>query len=118
MKPQLFVIALSCVGCTLQEPSLREESGLSDAAREYFDAKVYPILMARCGACHVESATPPLGFISADATVAYDSIKTTDVIGDYSTDAPLVKPVTRHFDYSPGELATMLEWLRLEREAM
>jgi hypothetical protein len=119
MKPHLFFIAVSCLGCGMQEPTLAEdEPSLARSAREYFDTNVYPLLMAKCGSCHMETIAPPLGFIDGDPSTAYDSIKTTDVVGDYSVNAPVVRPGTRHFDYSSAELETILEWLRLEREAL
>lgn len=44
MRPQLFVIAMSCLGCATEQPTLR------DSARPLFDAKVYPVLAVTCGA--------------------------------------------------------------------
>ena len=117
MKPQLFVIVMSCLGCASESTPVPT---LGESARQYFDAKVYPILAAKCASCHMETVTvPTLGFIASDPSHAYDTVTASDVVADYSIDAPIVtiRP-THKFDYSPQELSTILEWLRLEREQL
>src|SRR4026207_1103147 len=108
MMMKLLICAALLAACASTSESSREGHAMTTAAREYFETDVYPILLHKCGACHMETSTSPEGttsiayaFLTADGTRAYDLMLMSGVAGDFSVNAPLVtllQPAHR-FDY-------------------
>ena len=131
MKALFAVIAMSFAACAsvdseMPEPEPVDPGPGSDdptppehsAAHDYFDTTVYPMLVGSCGNCHM-GAPGSGGFLTSDATQAYETIKTSSVVGDFTPNAPIAKLSQLHqVEYRPADLAIVLEWLRLEREGL
>ena len=119
------VLLLALVGCTTEQSSdspdvidLPELTEMS-AARQFFDAEVFPILEAKCsgGACHSSAGSgASLGFLASDSARAYEVITASPVVGDYSDAAPIASTKVHHAQYNANELTMIRMWLELERE--
>ena len=119
MKPQMFVIAMSCRGCAKHTPRAR------DSARQSLDAKVYPVLAVRCAVCHREPATPvgTIEFIAAERDLSRDVVAHADLRADACANGSGGLPLAaleppQMFDVSPQELSAILEWHARELEAL
>ena len=87
------------------------------SARQAFDRNVYPILSTKCGFCHDETS-PVLPFVDSDPAGAYDFIKAVPaILGTplYSTNATLLSSPDPTDPYTAAQLATIEDWLALER---
>jgi hypothetical protein len=91
--------------------------GTPRTARQAFDQTVYTILDTKCGFCHDESS-PVLPFVDSDPTGAYDYIKAVpSILGTplYSNNATLLTSPDPTDPYTAAQLATIEDWLSLER---
>jgi|HubBroStandDraft_6_1064221.scaffolds.fasta_scaffold84022_2 hypothetical protein len=101
--------------------------GSSATARVYFNANVYPILAASCGASACHSATSPganaPGYVSAttpaeDSSAAWTLITgMTSVVGSFTSTAPLlaIPTTTAHYaTLTTDQITTINDWFALE----
>ncbi|HEY1547877.1 MAG TPA: hypothetical protein VGG28_08655, partial [Kofleriaceae bacterium] len=101
--------------------------GGSATARDYFNANVYPILSATCGAAGCHNATTPgvnaPGYVSAttpaqDSSAAWTLITgMASVVGSYGATAPLISipTTTSHYaNFTTDQVTTINDWFALE----
>jgi len=87
-------------------------------ARQFFDTQVYPILSARCAGCHGMNATATTGFVGTTAEATYDALTASDLVGDYTANAPLIRVMRSNHPAvaSAYDLERIQAWLALERD--
>ncbi len=101
--------------------------GGSATARDYFNANVYPVIAASCGAAGCHSATTPganaPGYVSAttpaeDSSAAWTLITgMSSVVGSFSATAPLIEipTTTSHYaNLTADQVTTINDWFALE----
>lgn len=118
----LALLATGCVG-TL-EPAADDVVGDDDvpsgAARQKYEADVYPILSAKCAGCHTstaQNATPFVGTTKANSYVA--TVGFSSVVGNFTeAGAPLYTRVVpgphNGATYTADDKTKILAWMALE----
>lgn len=110
-----IVVAFCCLSSAIAwaHPVLQQENaGGEDGASVSFVKHVAPIIVAKCGKCHVASSKGKYGIASYDALMASDSISPND-----PTDSSFIEVIESGempkggLKVSDEELATLKKWI-------